>query len=192
MLDLQRALLRLRCTRRIRSGAAPMPFVTNTMSDNHDYEIDYEDVDVKRLMEQVRVRAAMRSIEEPVAAAAPEHLKRLRETVDLDDDRPYELQQALCLQGDWNITPEDLRASHAGPLGWLITTVRLLLRPFVKLAVNLDTPLHKQFKINLGLANAIHELTLENAALRHRLQKLSAHVDDLAKRNDGASTGTHC
>lgn len=165
------------------------------MSDKPGYEIDYEDIDVNRLMEQVQARAAMAADEEPVAAGsdAPDrYLKRLRDTVDLDDERPYELQQTLRLQGAWNITPEDLRASHDGPLGVLITTVRLLLRPLVKMAVNLDTPLHKQFKINLGLANAVHELTLENATLRHRVQKLSTQVDELAERKGSASAGTHC
>ncbi len=161
------------------------------MSDNHGYEIDYQDIDVKRLMDQVQARAAGRSSEEP-AAAESDQLRRLREAVDLDDERPYELQQELRLQGDWNITPADLRTSHDGLIGAIITAVRLLLRPFVKVAVNLDAPLHKQFKINLGLANAIHELTLENAALRHRVHELSTHVDELRDRSDGASAGERC
>ncbi len=164
------------------------------MSDYHGYQIDYEDIDVRGLMEQVQARAAARAEEEPcsVGGSSPDQLKRLRESIVLDDERPYELQRALQLQGDWNISPEDLRASHDGPIGAVITAVRRLLRPFVKMVVNLDAPLHKQFKINLGLANAIHELTLENAALRQRVQDLSVHVDQRSEPDDGASAGTHC
>ncbi len=164
------------------------------MSDNHGYEIDYEHIDVARLMEQVRARAAARAGNEPTPSIvdSPDLLRRLRENLDLDDEQPYELQRTLRLAGDWNIAPDDLRASHDGPIGTLISTVRRLAHPLVKVLVNLDAPLHKQFKINLGMAHAIHELTLENAALHCRVQELSERIDELAERSNDVSTGRSC
>lgn len=164
------------------------------MSDNHGYEIDYEHIDVARLMEQVRARAATRTGNEPTfpTVDSPDLLQRLRQNLDLDDEQPYELQRTLRLAGDWNIAPADLRASHDGPIGTLISTARRLARPLVKVLVNLDAPLHKQFKINLGMAYAIYELTLENAALHCRVQELSERIDELAKRGNDVSAGTSC
>ncbi|HJO04601.1 MAG TPA: hypothetical protein QGG47_11565 [Acidobacteriota bacterium] len=184
------ALLRLRgVLRPWHDGRLP-----NIMFDEDGYEIDYEHIDVHELMEQVRARAAARSRHEPTPATAdaPDLLQQLRDNLDLDDEQPYELQRALRLAGEWNVAPDDLRVSHDGPIGALITTVRRLARPLVKVFVNLDAPLYKQFKINLGMAHAIHQLMLENAALRCRVEELSERIDELAERTDGVSTGTHC
>ena len=164
------------------------------MSDDYSYEIDYDHISVACLMEQVRARAASRTgngLTSPTVEA-PNLLGQLRQYLDLDDEQPYELQRALRLAGDWNIAPADLRASHDGPIGTLISTVRRLARPLVKVFVNLDSPLHKQFKINLGMAQAIYELTRENAALHCQVQKLLERVDELAERSKDVSPGTPC
>lgn len=145
---------------------------------SHGYRIDYANVDVVDLMEQVRERARRQA----EAAADPdavdvERRERLREWLDLDDERPYELQQQLGLEGDWNVTPEDLRASHPNLAGRVISIVRRLARPIVKLLVNLDLPLYKQFKVNLGVAAALDRLRRDNADLRRRLRELEGRLE---------------
>ncbi|MFW6198450.1 MAG: hypothetical protein ACOC5E_01365 [Acidobacteriota bacterium] len=144
----------------------------------HGYRIDYANVDVDDLMEQVRERAR-RQMEAAVdpAAVELEGRDRLREWLDLDDERPYELQQELGLEGDWNVTPEDLRTSHPNLAGRLISMIRILARPIVKLLVNLDLPLYKQFKVNLGMAAALDRLQRDNAELRRRVRELEARLE---------------
>ena len=126
--------------------------------------------------------------------ANPEKLRSsLQSYLVLDDERPYELQQTLGLGGDWNLSPNDLLASHSNPLGRLISGVRRLARPLVKFASNTDLPIFKQFKINLGLAAAVHDLLQETAALRARIHALSTRLEALEPRSpddhaDGRTT----
>ena len=80
------------------------------------------------------------------------------------------------------MAPEDLLTSHPGPVGTIISTVRRLLRPVLKLFANTDLPLHKQFKINIGVAATLHELMQENAELRAQLATLQAQLRDNEER----------
>ncbi len=145
-----------------------------------EYRIDYAQVDVVDLMQQVRARIAVRSGADPHFPVAEEELrKRLLEYLVLDDDQPYTMQQALGLGGDWNVGPEDLRRSHDGPVGRLIRGVRTLLRPVTKLLVNTDMPIFKQFKLNIGVAAALHDLLEDNSRQRARLQELADRVERL-------------
>lgn len=146
----------------------------------HAYRIDYEAPDVVDLMRQVRDRARAVAGDPAAATVAEDPRQRLRGYLELDDARPYELQRELGLEGAWNVTPEDLRASHPGGVGRAIGGLRRLLRPLTKLFANLDLPLYKQFKINLGLASALGDLLEENARLRARLDRLE-HGDEASE-----------
>lgn len=145
------------------------------------YRIDYDNVNVYELMEQVQARALL--AEEHDIAVRPTREAaagvRLADYLELDDDRPYQLQERLGLGGTWNISPADLRLSHPSAAGRVIRAVRTLLRPVTKLLANTDLPLYKQFKINIGLASAIQDLMQENAMLRHRVGKLAQDVERL-------------
>ena len=113
---------------------------------------------------------------------------RLRAAFDLDDERPYELQDSLGLAGDWNVTPQDLvRSRKGGGIGALLGIVRRLVRPGLKLFANFDRPLYKQFKINMGIAEALHELLHRTAELDKQLQDVSRRLEALEAR-DSAST----
>lgn len=151
---------------------------------NPAYDIDYDHLDVADLMRQVRERA--RAGDAAVDPRLPAEVaidagRRLRGYFDLDDRRPHELQQALGLTGDWNVSPEDLRASHPGVIGGVIVAVRRLLRPLTKLLANLDLPLHKQFKVNLGVATAIRVLLQDNDALRRQVAALERRLQALER-----------
>ncbi len=145
----------------------------------HDYRIDYDHPDVEGLMQQIRKRVERRRTSSTSAGVAAAPVRAIRERLELTDDHAFEVQRALDLAGDWNVSPEDLRTSHAGILGRIISACRRLARPALKLAVNADLPLYKQFKINLGVAGALDELRADNDALRQRLAELSSQVEDL-------------
>jgi len=100
---------------------------------------------------------------------------RVRAAVDLDEERPYELQRALHLEGTWNVTPQDLVGSKRRGAGSLLSVFRRAARPGLKLFANLELPLYKQFKINLGIADALHELL-------RRTSEIDARLDDMARR----------
>ena len=152
-----------------------------------DYRIDYDDLDVVDLMTQVRQRSQRGSV---AAADLPEVIEeraraRVRAAVDLDDRRPYELQRSLQLEGEWNVSPHDLIQSKRRGAGSVLAATRRAVRPLVKLFANLDLPLYKQFKINLGVAEALNDLLCQVAELEARLETLSRRVEELESRRHG-------
>ena len=56
---------------------------------------------------------------------------RVRLAVDLDDQRPYDLQKTLDLEGTWNVTPQDLLDSNRRGVGSVLAIVRRFARPAV-------------------------------------------------------------
>ena len=144
-----------------------------------EYRIDYDAPNVDDVMEQVRGHASGRASADPSLPAVDraDVILRLRDHLDLDEARPYQLQRELRLDTGWNVAPEDIYASHPGFAGTLISATRKLLRPLVKLFVNTDLPLHKQFKVNIGVAAALHDVMQENATLRAEMDALRARLD---------------
>ena len=104
---------------------------------------------------------------------------RVRSAVDLDDQRPYDLQKTLHLDGGWNVTPQDLLDSNRRGIGSVLVVVRRLARPAIKLFANLEVPLYKQFKINLGIAEALNELLCKNSDLEAQLDDVTRRLETL-------------
>lgn len=152
---------------------------------SHGYRIDYDDLDVGDLMEQIhdRVRREESNRGLPPQAVEERIRGRLRTYLDLDDERPYELQSTLHLEGPWNVSPDDLRSSGRRGLGSLITLTRSIFRPLVKLVSNIELPIYKQFKINLGMAEALHDSMQQTAELQAQVEELA---DRLEKLENGA------
>jgi hypothetical protein len=148
---------------------------------SHVYRIDYDDLDVDDLVAQIhdRVRRDESSRGLPPQALEERIRGRLRTYLDLNDDRPYELQSTLHLEGPWNVSPDDLRSSSRRGLGRLIGLSRSLFRPFIKLVGNVDLPIYKQFKINLGVAEALHDSLQQTAELQARIEDLSDRLERL-------------
>ncbi len=68
----------------------------------------------------------------------------------------------------------------------MISALRRAARPGLKLFANFELPLYKQFKINLGMADALNELLCRIADLEARLEDASQRLEDLeAKRTSG-------
>lgn len=157
-----------------------------------DYRIDYDDLDVVDLMSQIRERSrrgagASADLPEVIEARAR---ARVRAAVDLDDRRPYELERELQLEGSWNVSPDDLIESKRRGAGSLLSATRRLVRPLVKLFANLDLPVYKQFKINLGVAEALNDLLCQVADLEARLEAMSRRVEALESSRDGVDGGS--
>ena len=134
-----------------------------------DYRIDYEDLDVVDLVSQIRRRVRDTQVAEVLPEVLEERTRaRVRAAVDLDEERPYELQRSLHLEGAWNVTPEDLVDSRRRGAGSLLSVFRRVARPGLKLFANLELPLYKQFKINLGIADALHELLRRTTEIEAR------------------------
>lgn len=148
------------------------------------YRIDYDDLDVADLVSQIRERARRGS---GASADSPDVVEeraraRVRAAVDLDDQRPYELQRALHLEGAWNVTPQDLVESKRRGSASLVAAVRRLARPAIKVFANLELPLYKQFKINLGVADALNELLCRTAELEARVDGMARRIEELEAR----------
>lgn len=162
-------------------------------SRGHDYDIDYARVDVDDLVRQIRERVGRRGGGPPESPEAREERlrARLRAYLRISDERARKIDDEIPGGADWNVTPEDLTASHAGPLGRLISGVRRLGRPLVKILVNADLPLYKQFKLNLGLASAIRDLLRDDRELQDRLARLEDRLERLeAGREEAPREGT--
>ncbi len=109
----------------------------------------------------------------------------VRAAVDLDDQRPYDLQKTLRLEGTWNVTPQDLVESKRRGTGSMVVAVRRLARPAIKLFANLELPLYKQFKINLGIADALNELLCRTSDLEARLGEATRRLEALEADRHG-------
>jgi hypothetical protein len=157
-----------------------------------DYRIDYDDLDVVDLMSQIRRRSGRRA---GASADLPEVIEeraraRVRAAVDLDDRRPYELERSLHLEGGWNVSPHDLIESKRRGTGLLVAGTRRVVRPLVKMFANLELPLYKQFKINLGVAEALNDLLCQAAELEARLETMSRRIEALESHRDGIDGGS--
>jgi hypothetical protein len=148
------------------------------------YRIDYDDVDVVDLVAQIRerTRRGTGSAVDLPEVVAERARARVRAAVDLDDRRPWELLRSLHLEGTWNVTPHDLLESRRRGAGSLLRALRRLTRPITKLFANLELPLYKQFKINLGVADALNELLIRSAELEARLEETTRRLEELEAR----------
>ena len=155
-----------------------------------DYRIDYDELDVADLVAQIRDRSRTAGGDDANLPYVVEERARarLRAAVDLDDQRPYDLQKKLHLEGTWNVTPQDLVESKRRGAGSALVGVRRLARPVRKLLGNFELPLYKQFKINLGMADALNELLCRTADLEARLDDLTRRLEALeaGHRHNGA------
>lgn len=155
-----------------------------------EYRIDYDDLDVADLVAQIREHSRGAAA---ASAVLPEVVEeraraRVRAAVDLDDERPFALQRSLQLEGTWNVTPADLLDSRRRG-GGLLAGFRRLARPGLKLFANFELPLFKQFKINLGVADALHELLTRTAEIEARLDDVTRRLEELETRRAGGQTG---
>ena len=70
----------------------------------------------------------------------------------------------------------------------MLAIIRRLARPVIKVFANLEVPLYKQFKINLGIAEALNEILCKNSDLEAQLDDVTCRLEALEadrRRNNG-------
>ena len=158
-------------------------------------EIDSKDVDVRKIMAEIRERIAEKKrglyTDEEIREIAERKLEAVLESRQFNPDFLREFKTKTEV---WNYTfqPDTIYKTSRGGLGGLLATVRGLLKPVQKLFWN-PTPmiaaLSRQSDLNQYTVQMLHNLTLELTRmnlevqeLRARLQQTDASLEELRKR----------
>ena len=158
-------------------------------------EIESKDVDVRKIMAEIRERIAEKKrglyTDEEIREIAERKLEAVLETRQFNPDflKDFKTRSEI-----WNYTfnPETIYKTSRGGVGGFLGTIRNLLKPIQKLFWN-PTPmiaaLSRQSDLNLYSVQMLHNLTLELTRLnlevqelRARLQQTDANLEELRKR----------
>lgn len=158
-------------------------------------EIDSKDVDVRKIMSEIRERIEEKKrglyTDEEIREIAERKLEAVLESRQFNPDflREFKTKSAV-----WNYTfhPEAIYRTSRGGLGSLLGTIRSLLKPVQKLFWNpnpMIAALSRQSDLNQYTVQMLHNLTLELTRmnlevqeLRARLQQTDASLEELRKR----------
>lgn len=158
-------------------------------------EIDSKDVDVRKIMAEIRERIAEKKrglyTDEEIREIAERKLEAVLEARQFNPDF---LKDFKTKSEVWNYSfnPETIYKTSRGGVGGFLGTIRNLLKPIQKLFWN-PTPmiaaLSRQSDLNLYTVQMLHNLTLELTRLnlevqelRARLQQTDASLEELRKR----------
>lgn len=158
-------------------------------------EIESKDVDVRKIMSEIRERIAEKKrglyTEEEIREIAERKLEAVLEARQFNPDF---LKDFKTKSEVWNYTfnPETIYKTSRGGVGGFLGTIRSILKPIQKLFWN-PTPmiaaLSRQSDLNLYTVQMLHNLTLELTRLnlevqelRARLQQTDANLEELKKR----------
>lgn len=158
-------------------------------------EIESKDVDVRKIMSEIRERIALKKrglyTDEEIREIAERKLEAVLETRQFNPDflKDFKTKSEI-----WNYTfnPETIYKTSRGGVGGFLGTIRNVLKPIQKLFWN-PTPmiaaLSRQSDLNLYSVQMLHNLTLELTRLnlevqelRARLQQTDANLEELRKR----------
>lgn len=158
-------------------------------------EIESKDVDVRKIMADIRERIAEKKrglyTDEEIREIAERKLEAVLESRQFNPDF---LKDFKTKSEVWNYTfnPETIYRTSRGGVGGLLGAIRNLLKPIQKLFWN-PTPmiaaLSRQSDLNQYTVQMLHNLTLELTRmnlevqeLRARLQQTDASLEELRKR----------
>lgn len=158
-------------------------------------EIESKDVDVRRIMAEIRERIAEKKrglyTDEEIREIAERKLEAVLEARQFNPDF---LKDFKTKSEVWNYSfnPETIYKTSRGGVGGLLGGLRKALKPIQKLFWN-PTPmiaaLSRQSDLNLYTVQMLHNLTLELTRLnlevqelRARLQQTDASLEELRKR----------
>lgn len=158
-------------------------------------EIESKDVDVRKIMSEIRERIAEKKrglyTDEEIREIAERKLEAVLEARQFNPDF---LKDFKTKSEVWNYTfnPETIYKTSRGGVGGFLGTLRGILKPIQKLFWN-PTPmiaaLSRQSDLNLYTVQMLHNLTLELTRLslevqelRARLQQTDAGLEELKKR----------
>ena len=158
-------------------------------------EIESKDVDVRKIMSEIRERIAEKKrglyTDEEIREIAERKLEAVLEARQFNPDFLKDFKTKTEV---WNYTfnPETIYKTSRGGVGGFLGTLRGILKPIQKLFWN-PTPmiaaLSRQSDLNLYTVQMLHNLTLELTRLnlevqelRARLQQTDANLEELKKR----------
>ena len=158
-------------------------------------EIESKDVDVRKIMADIRERIAEKKrglyTEEEIREIAERKLEAVLESRQFNSDFLKDFKTKTEV---WNysFTPETIYRTSRGGVGGLLGSIRNALKPIQKLFWN-PTPmiaaLSRQSDLNVYSVQMLHNLTLELTKLnlevqelRARLQRTDASLEELRKR----------
>ncbi len=158
-------------------------------------EIESKDVDVRKIMAEIRERIAEKKrglyTDDEIREIAERKLEAVLESRQFNPDF---LKDFKTKSDIWNYTfnPETIYRTSRGGVAGLLGTIRNLLKPIQKLFWN-PTPmiaaLSRQSDLNVYSVQMLHNLTLELTRmnlevqeLRARLQQTDASLEELRKR----------
>ena len=158
-------------------------------------EIESKDVDVRKIMSEIRERIAEKKrglyTDEEIREIAERKLEAVLEARQFNPDF---LKDFKTKSEVWNYTfnPETIYKTSRGGVGGFLGTLRGILKPVQKLFWN-PTPmiaaLSRQSDLNLYTVQMLHNLTLELTRLnlevqelRARLQQTDANLEELKQR----------
>jgi hypothetical protein len=158
-------------------------------------EIESKDVDVRKIMAEIRERIAEKKrgfyTDDEIREIAERKLEAVLESRQFNPDflKDFKTKPEI-----WNFTfnPDTIYRTSRGGVGGLLSTIRNLLKPIQKLFWN-PTPmiaaLSRQSDLNQYSVQMLHNLTLELTRLnlevqelRARLQQTDANLEELRKR----------
>ena len=158
-------------------------------------EIESKDVDVRKIMTEIRERIAEKKrglyTDEEIREIAERKLEAVLEARQFNPDF---LKDFKTKSEVWNYSfnPETIYKTSRGGVGGFLGSIRKVLKPIQKLFWN-PTPmiaaLSRQSDLNLYTVQMLHNLTLELTRLnlevqelRARLQQTDASLEELRKR----------
>ncbi len=152
---------------------------------------DARTVDVVAIMKEIRESIQKKReqgiyTEEEVDALTDLRLRTLGDEVLIDP----RLVEGLRGPGRrWNIASDyEIRTTRTGAAGWLLVTVKKLIRPLVRLYT--DHVVNRQAQLNLYLAHLLHANIRETARLQVEIQELRHRCRALeAEREAGQKAG---
>lgn len=149
-----------------------------------DFEIG-DDIDVSKIMEQIRKRIAEKRkagvyTDEGIAELADARIMEYAEEAEIDS---VLLERLRSPDHSWNISPSYIITTHrTGLKATLIVNLKKLIRPLVRLYT--DQIIGRQAQINQYFAHLIHNLVRETTRAQVRQDAALARLDRLEKEKE--------
>ncbi|MBN1878492.1 hypothetical protein JW823_00095 [bacterium] len=149
-----------------------------------DIEIGAE-IDVQKIMEQIRERIAQKRkagvyTDEGIAELCDARIMQYAEEAEIDS---VLLERLRSPDNSWNISPSYVIMTHrSGVSAKTIVWIKKLVRPFIRLYT--DHIIGRQAQINLYFAHLVHNLVREVTRQQISHDALTARIERLEREKD--------
>ena len=145
------------------------------------FSIQGDNVDVSKIMKAIQERVKKKKergiyTDEELEEVTRLRLETLADEVDIDSTLIEHLRNEHAI---WNISPNYSIKSHRKGLGFPITMLKKLVRPFVRLYT--DQIINRQAQLNLYTIHILHNLVQEITKQQIENRKLKSRIERLEK-----------